>query len=132
MPEIGKTENRSYIAYARRTDPAPARPVAQPSQSTFSAPHRHVGAARSAVLELLAAEVQCLLDAQQIIERLRPRRACSPASVYRILQELLDLGLLDRLDGRDGVARYEINDLRHRHHHFIDDRSALLAQRLPV
>ena len=125
MREVGKTENRSCIAYARQTDPALRARWLNRARARFSGPSRHVGAARSAVLELLAAEGQCLLDAQQIIERLRPRRACSPASVYRILQELLDLGLIDRLDGRDGVARYEINDPRHRHHHFIDDRTGV-------
>jgi hypothetical protein len=40
------------------------------------------------VIELLAREGQCLLDAQRIIDNLRPQRIGSHASVYRILQEL--------------------------------------------
>ena len=79
------------------------------------------GAARTAVIELLAREGQCLLTAQEITDRLRTEGAGSAASVYRIVDELFALGLLHRLDGRDGVARYEIADPEHHHHHFVDE-----------
>jgi Fur family transcriptional regulator, ferric uptake regulator len=87
---------------------------------------RHSGATRTAVIELLAREGQCLLDAQRIIDNLRPQRIGSHASVYRILQELYQLGLLNRLDGRDGIARYEIADPHYRHHHFIDEQTGTI------
>ena len=79
------------------------------------------GAARTAVIELLAREGQCLLTPQEITDLLRGQAAGSAASVYRIVDELFELGLLHRLDGRDGVARYEIADNEHHHHHFVDE-----------
>jgi Fur family ferric uptake transcriptional regulator len=82
---------------------------------------KRAGAARTAVVELLAREGQCLLSAQEIIERLRADGVGSASSVYRALDELFDLGLLHRLDGRDGIARYEIADPLRHHHHFVDE-----------
>ncbi|HUB73788.1 MAG TPA: transcriptional repressor [Solirubrobacteraceae bacterium] len=81
------------------------------------------GAARTAVVELLAREGQCLLSAQEVTDRLRPKGVGSAASVYRVLDELFELGLLHRLDGRDGIARYEIADPERHHHHVVDERS---------
>jgi Fur family transcriptional regulator, ferric uptake regulator len=81
------------------------------------------GAARTAVIELLAREGQCLLTAQEITDRLRSQGAGSPATVYRVMDELFELGLLHRLDGRDGVARFEIADPQRHHHHFVDERT---------
>jgi Fur family ferric uptake transcriptional regulator len=74
-----------------------------------------------ALVDLLASEGQCLLTAQEITDLLRSRGAGSPASVYRVLDELFELGLLHRLDGRDGVARYEIADPERHHHHIVDE-----------
>jgi Fur family ferric uptake transcriptional regulator len=79
------------------------------------------GAARTAVIEVLARDGQCLLSAQEITDRVRARGSGSAASVYRVVDELFALGLLHRLDGRDGVARYEIADPEHHHHHFVDE-----------
>lgn len=81
------------------------------------------GAARSAVMELLAREGQCLLTAQEITDRLRARGSGSAASVYRIVDELWSLGLLHRFVGPDGVTRYEIADPGGHHHHFVDESS---------
>jgi Fur family transcriptional regulator, ferric uptake regulator len=81
------------------------------------------GAARTAVVELLAREGQCLLSAQELTDQLRAQGVGSAASVYRVLDELFELGLLHRLDGRDGIARYEIADPERHHHHVVDERS---------
>jgi Fur family ferric uptake transcriptional regulator len=81
------------------------------------------GAARTAVVELLAREGQCLLSAQEITDRLRADGSGSAASVYRSLDELFGLGLLHRVDGRDGIARFEIAEFDRHHHHFVDDAS---------
>lgn len=79
------------------------------------------GAARSAVIDLLAREGQCLLTVAELTEMLRTQPVGSAASVYRAVDELFELGLLHRLDGRDGVARYEIADPEHHHHHLVDE-----------
>ena len=79
------------------------------------------GAARQAVVELLAREGQCLLSAQEITDLLRSEGSGSSTSVYRVLDELFKLGLVHRLDGRDGIARYEIADPEEHHHHFVDE-----------
>jgi Fur family ferric uptake transcriptional regulator len=77
-----------------------------------------------AVVELLADEGRCLLSAQEITERLRRRGdRCSAASVYRSLDQLQQLGLVNRLDGPDGSARFEIADPTDHHHHFVDEDS---------
>jgi Fur family ferric uptake transcriptional regulator len=83
------------------------------------------GAARSQVIELLAREGQCLLGAQQIVDRLRATgSAGSQASVYRVLEELHGLGLVHRSIDDQGIARYEIADPEgHHHHHFVDDET---------
>jgi Fur family ferric uptake transcriptional regulator len=81
------------------------------------------GSARTAVVELLAREGQCLLSAAEIADLLRAERVGSIASVYRVVEELSELGLLHRLDGRDGVARFEIADPEHHHHHVVDEVS---------
>lgn len=81
------------------------------------------GAARRAVVELLASDGQCLLSPQEIIDRLRAQGSGSAASVYRVIDELFGLGLLHRLDGRDGIARYEIADPDRHHHHFVDEQT---------
>ena len=85
---------------------------------------RRSGAARTAVVELFAREGQCLLSAQQVTDGLRSTGIGSAASVYRIVDDLHQLGLLHRFDGGDGVARYEIADPdRHHHHHLVDRRT---------
>jgi Fur family transcriptional regulator, ferric uptake regulator len=79
------------------------------------------GAARTGVVEFLAREGQCLLSAQEITDGVRAQGSGSAASVYRVLDELSELGLLHRVDGRDGVARFEIADLEGHHHHLVDE-----------
>jgi Fur family ferric uptake transcriptional regulator len=81
------------------------------------------GAALTAVIELLAREAHCLLSATEITHRLRAQQTGSAASVYRVIEELSELGLLHRLDGRDGVARFEIADPDQHHHHFVDEQT---------
>jgi len=81
------------------------------------------GSARTAVVELLAREGQCLLTVQEIIDRLPRSGPGSSSSVYRAVDELLALGLIRRLnDHGDGAARYEIADPDRHHHHFVDER----------
>jgi len=88
---------------------------------TLSSSGRRAGAARTAIIQVLARDGQCLLTAQELLDRLGPRGSYS--SVYRSLDELCSLGLLHRMSGRDGVARYEIADPDRHHHHLIDETS---------
>jgi Fur family transcriptional regulator, ferric uptake regulator len=86
------------------------------------------GGARNAVVELLAGQ-HCALTAQEIDDRLRAEgRSVGRASVYRILELLTELRLVQRIDVGQGVARYE----RHQpdgdhHHHLVCDRCGRIA-----
>jgi Fur family ferric uptake transcriptional regulator len=84
---------------------------------------RRAGAARTAVVETLAIEGQCLISAQALAEALPAGGAGSVASVYRALEQLHDLGLVRRVIGDDGVTRFEIADPAGGHHHVVDPGS---------
>jgi Fur family transcriptional regulator, ferric uptake regulator len=80
------------------------------------------GGARSAVIELLDRQ-SCALTAHDIEADLRDRgRAVGRASVYRVLDELVGLGLVTRVEVGQGIARYEPArpDGDH-HHHMVCD-----------
>jgi Fur family ferric uptake transcriptional regulator len=77
------------------------------------------GGARAAVLELLA-EQDCCLTAQEIFDRLREGgRRVGIASVYRALDVLTGMGLVQRLDMGEGVARFEPVHADGDHHHHV-------------
>jgi Fur family ferric uptake transcriptional regulator len=81
------------------------------------------GGARRAVVELLACQ-SCCLSAQEIFDALRAEgRPVGIASVYRVLDLLLERKLVARLDVGGGVARYEpaLPDDDHHHHLVCDD-----------
>jgi Fur family ferric uptake transcriptional regulator len=86
------------------------------------------GGARSAVIDLLGGQ-SCCLSAQEIWEKLR-RRASAPslASVYRAVELLHELGLVQRIEVGGGVARYEpaLPGGDH-HHHVVCDRCGRIA-----
>jgi Fur family transcriptional regulator, ferric uptake regulator len=77
------------------------------------------GAARTAVIDVVA-EQRCCLPATAIHEEVRRRRpGVGIASVYRALQTLTELGLVHRLDLRSGGARYEPAQPSGDHHHHL-------------
>ena len=79
------------------------------------------GGARAAILELLD-EQRCALTAYDIEVALRKRRrAVGRASVYRILDELAELGVVTKVELGQGVARYEPARAEHHHHHLVCD-----------
>ena len=80
------------------------------------------GGARIAVVELLARQ-PCALTAQDIECELRDAgRTVGRASVYRVLDELTSLGLVDRVEVGQGIARYEpARGHQHHHHHMVCD-----------
>lgn len=77
------------------------------------------GAARGAVIDVLA-DQRCCLSAPAIHDEVRRRRpGVGIASVYRALERLTELGLVHRLDLRPGGARYEPAEPSGDHHHHL-------------
>ena len=84
--------------------------------------HR-AGGAREAVVELLARQ-DCCLSAQEIADELRDRGdAVGIASVYRALELLDSLGLVQRVDAGAAAMKYEaVIPGGHHHHHAVCER----------
>jgi Fur family ferric uptake transcriptional regulator len=77
------------------------------------------GGARQAVVDLLGRQ-DCCLSAQEIFDTLRAEgRRVGIASVYRVLEQLVDQRLVQRLEIGDGVARYEPAHPGGEHHHHV-------------
>jgi Fur family transcriptional regulator, ferric uptake regulator len=77
------------------------------------------GGARKIVVELLG-EQDCCLSAHELHEQARARGArVGIASVYRALEGLDVLGLVQRVDLGDGVARFEPSLAGGDHHHHL-------------
>lgn len=80
------------------------------------------------MLELLAGQ-ECALTAPEIEDAVRSRagRPVSRASVYRILDELEDLGLVQRVDTGQAMVRYErVCEHEEHHHHLVCDECGLV------
>jgi Fur family ferric uptake transcriptional regulator len=98
------------------------------AEATLARAGRKRGGARRALLELLDAQT-CALTAQQIEQALRggERRAVSRASVYRILDELERLRLVQRVETGQAMVRYErVCDSHEHHHHLVCDECGLV------
>src|SRR5689334_5982211 len=78
------------------------------------------GGARTAVVEALARH-DCAVTALQLDDELRRRRPpVGRASVYRALEQLEQLGLVQRIEVCRGTAGYErVDPTGHHHHHAI-------------
>jgi Fur family transcriptional regulator, ferric uptake regulator len=78
------------------------------------------GGARTAVIEALAGH-DCAVTALDLEEELRRSDAgVGRASVYRALEQLEQLGLVQRIEVSRGTAGYErIDPTGHHHHHAI-------------
>jgi Fur family transcriptional regulator, ferric uptake regulator len=83
----------------------------------------HSGQARRALLALLDSQA-CALSAIEIEQRLRAgRRPVARASVYRILDELERLRLVQRVQVGQDMTRYEpVRTGQGHHHHIVCDR----------
>ena len=81
--------------------------------------HGRSGGARRAVIDLIGRQA-CCLTAQQIFDRLRSEgRRVGIATVYRVLDQLSERGLLQRVDVGAGTARYEAALPSGEHHHHL-------------
>lgn len=79
---------------------------------------------RLVVLEVLAENPEQHMTAEEIYERIKVANPdIGLATVYRTVQLLLELELIDRINLDDGFVRYEIGSMgrkkHHRHHHLI-------------
>jgi Fur family ferric uptake transcriptional regulator len=85
------------------------------------------GGARRSVLQLLDAQ-KCALTAVEIEEALKlAERRVSRASVYRILEELERLRLVQRVETGQAMVRYErVCEHSEHHHHLVCDGCGLV------
>jgi Fur family ferric uptake transcriptional regulator len=98
------------------------------ADAALAAAGRKRGGARRALLELLAAQ-ECALTALEIEDALRVRssRPVSRASVYRILDELEALALVQRVETGQSMVRYErVCEHEQHHHHLVCDQCGLV------
>lgn len=98
------------------------------AESTIAKAGLRSGGARNAVIELLGKQ-DCAMTAREIDRALgnRGKRGVGRASVYRALEQLEELGLVQRLDVGQGFAMYEplVPGGEH-HHHMVCDHCGKL------
>jgi Fur family ferric uptake transcriptional regulator len=97
------------------------------AETALSAAGHKRGGARRVVLELLGAQ-RCALTAVEIEDALRTaERRVSRASVYRILEELESLRLVQRVETGQAMVRYErVCEHDGHHHHLVCDGCGLI------
>ena len=102
--------------------PATAERWSERAQRVLAESHHHSGGARRAVVELLDSQ-RCALSALEIEDALRAgKRRVGRASVYRILDELERLDLVQKVQVGQAMVRYEpIRDEVDHHHHLVCD-----------
>lgn len=77
------------------------------------------GGARRAVIEHLGAQ-PCCRSAQEIFDGIRDQGGrVGIASVYRALEQLVELRLVQRVELGDGIARFEPAHTGGEHHHHL-------------
>ncbi len=101
----------------------------QRAEATLAAAGHKRGGARRAVVELLDSQ-RCALTAVEIEDALRggeARRRVSRASVYRILEELERLRLVQRVETGQSMVRYErVCEHEEHHHHLVCDECGVV------
>jgi Fur family ferric uptake transcriptional regulator len=99
------------------------------AERALAAGGRRRGGARAAIVRLLDRQA-CALSTAEIGEALREEdREVSRASIYRVLEELEEAGMLQRVEAERGTVRYEA--IRHgagHHHHFVCNRCGRLER----
>jgi Fur family transcriptional regulator, ferric uptake regulator len=80
------------------------------------------GGARRAVVDYLSSQ-ECCRSAQEIHDGIvSAGGAVGVASVYRTIETLVELRLVQRVDVGDGIARFEpVGAGDHHHHHLVCD-----------
>ena len=97
-------------------------PAARPSRSGEAATREIIRAAglratpqRIAVLAVAARAGGAHLSAEDVWQRLQRNEEMDRSTVYRVLADLTDAGLLEQVRLGDGVARFEIQEIAHHH-----------------
>jgi Fur family ferric uptake transcriptional regulator len=94
-------------------------PWAEEAERALTAAGYRRGGARRAILELLD-EQSCALSAIEIQDALTGRnREVSRASIYRVMEELEEIGLVQRVEVGRGMVRYEPARSGPGHHHHL-------------
>jgi Fur family transcriptional regulator, ferric uptake regulator len=106
---------------------ADARSWIERAETTLAAAGYRRGGARRAVVKLLDSQ-ECALTAVEIEEALPAEsRRVSRASVYRILDELERLRLVQRVETGQAMVRYErVCEHEEHHHHLVCDKCGLV------
>jgi Fur family transcriptional regulator, ferric uptake regulator len=109
------------------TTPTEGSSWASQAADALSAAGYRRGGARRAILELLD-EQSCALSAIEIEDALLARkREVSRASVYRVMDELEEIGLVQRVEIGQGMVRYEpVREGPGHHHHLVCDHCGRL------
>jgi Fur family transcriptional regulator, ferric uptake regulator len=95
----------------------PTREWSEHARRTLGDAGYRLGGAREAVVQLLSRQ-ECCLSAQEITDRLRSQgEGVGIASVYRTLDLLHGMGLVQRVDVGEGGQRYEPVAPGGGHHH---------------
>jgi Fur family ferric uptake transcriptional regulator len=99
-----------------------SEPWASRARRVLAQSNHHTGAARQAVVEFLDSQT-CALSAIEIEDALRAgERPVGRASIYRILDELERLHLVQKLQVGQTMARYEpVRAGEGHHHHLVCD-----------
>ena len=108
---------------AAKISSPPADSWVENAESTLRDAGHRASSPRSAVLELIGSQ-SCVLTAREMADALRDDgRPVGVATVYRTLELLEELRLVQRLDVGGGSARYEpaMPDGEHHHHHLVCD-----------
>ncbi len=101
----------------------PERSWVEGAETALREAGHKASAPRSAVLALIGSQ-SCVLTAREMADELRDRgHAVGVATVYRTLELLTSMNLVQRLDVGGGSARYEpaMPDGEHHHHHLVCD-----------
>jgi Fur family ferric uptake transcriptional regulator len=115
---------RTHVAHT--ADAAAGKWTDRAEAALTAAGHKR-GGARRAVIELLDGQT-CALTAVEIEDALRgERRRVSRASVYRILEELERLRLVQRVETGQAMVRYErVCEHEEHHHHLVCDECGVV------
>lgn len=111
------------MAHEGGTATKPGETWAEHAESKLRQAGRQASAPRAAVVDVLARQ-GCVLTARDILDELRAEdRDVGIATVYRTLELLEGLSLVQRLDVGGEPARYEpAYPSGDHHHHFVCDR----------